>query len=256
MGPAGLSRSLRNIPVLIDLARAMETHCPDAWMLNCSNPLSALTHSVTQETRIKAIGICHGVVSTAKIYANFFGAQIDACAWSYTGIDHFSWFTRFFVEGHCAQTILQEKGLDKWLALPPEQAADDPVFGPIYALRCGLKLGRQLGALPAIGDRHLVEFLPEFLTSPATYGLVRTTIEGQRRQAAAYRARAERFVNGTEELPPLSGRDNIGAWIAGLYKVNFIRFFSMGDQVFSPGLRNFAEYRSPSGSYETDTCPS
>ena len=47
-GPGGLSRSLRNIPVFLDLARAMETRCPEAWMLNCSNPLSALTRTVTR----------------------------------------------------------------------------------------------------------------------------------------------------------------------------------------------------------------
>ena len=42
-GPAGISRLLRNVPIFVDLARAMEVHCPHAWMLNCSNPLSGLT---------------------------------------------------------------------------------------------------------------------------------------------------------------------------------------------------------------------
>ncbi|MDP6038595.1 MAG: hypothetical protein QGG64_08605 [Candidatus Latescibacteria bacterium] len=220
VGPAGLSRSLRNIPIMLDLARAMETHCPNAWMLNCSNPLSALTHSVTSQTSIKAVGVCHGVVSAAKIYAKFFGTQINSCAWSHTGINHFSWFTQFSVEGRCAWDILAEKGLDTWLALSPEQAKEDPVFGPIYGFRCGLKLGRTSGAIPAIGDRHLAEFLPGYLTSEdrvASYGLMRTTIEGQRRQAAGNRARVERLVKGEEDLPPVASRDNVAAWIAGLF---------------------------------------
>ena len=220
VGPAGLSRSLRNIPIMLDLAHAMETHCPDAWMLNCSNPLSALTHSVTCQTSIKAMGVCHGVVGAAKIYAEFFGTQNKACAWSHTGINHFSWFTRFVVEGRCAWEILAEKGLDAWLALSPEQAKKDPVFGSLYGFRCGLKLGRTLGAIPAIGDRHLVEFLPGYLISEdrlASYGLVRTTIEGQKRQAAGYRSRVERFIKGEEDLPPVASRDNVAAWIAGLF---------------------------------------
>jgi len=77
VGPGGLVRSLRNVPVFLDLARAMEKHCPDGWMLNCSNPLSALTRVVDRDTSVKAIGVCHGVPNVAKNFAQFFGVDVS-----------------------------------------------------------------------------------------------------------------------------------------------------------------------------------
>ena len=51
VGPGGISRSLRNIPVLVGIGRDMEEDCPDAWMLNITNPMTALTRAVCRETR-------------------------------------------------------------------------------------------------------------------------------------------------------------------------------------------------------------
>src|SRR5439155_20512009 len=49
-GPGGINRSLRNIPVLVDIARDMESHCPDAWLLNLTNPITYLTRGTNQQT--------------------------------------------------------------------------------------------------------------------------------------------------------------------------------------------------------------
>ena len=73
VGPGGALRTLRNVPVFLQLGRAMERHCPAAWMLNCSNPLSALTRVVNRETGIRAIGLCHGVLGQVGFFARFFG---------------------------------------------------------------------------------------------------------------------------------------------------------------------------------------
>jgi alpha-galactosidase len=61
VGPGGINRSLRNIPVLVGIARDMEQVCGDAWMLNITNPMTALTRSVRRETSIRAVGLCHEV---------------------------------------------------------------------------------------------------------------------------------------------------------------------------------------------------
>ena len=49
VGPGGLSRALRNVPVMVGIARAMERRCPDAWMLNLTNPLTVLTRVVEHD---------------------------------------------------------------------------------------------------------------------------------------------------------------------------------------------------------------
>ena len=50
VGPGGISRALRNIPVVVDIGRHMEKLCPAAWMLNYSNPLTTLSRALTRET--------------------------------------------------------------------------------------------------------------------------------------------------------------------------------------------------------------
>ena len=61
VGPGGIIRALRNIPVLVGIARDMEAVCPDAWMLNITNPMTTLCRAVTRETTIKTVGLCHEV---------------------------------------------------------------------------------------------------------------------------------------------------------------------------------------------------
>lgn len=220
-GPGGLSRALRGVPVYLQLARRMEQLCPQAWLLNCSNPLCALTRAVNKETSIRALGVCHGVRNRVRLLADYFGVPLERFQFTNTGIDHCSWFTQLCVDGQPAQEILRERGIEEWLALPPEQAEQDPVFGPLYGFRCGLKLWPLVGALPAISDRHLTEFFPWFQRGdgPQRYGLARTTVADRAASAEEARERVRRLVNGEEALPPLvseTAMDNLAGWMIAL----------------------------------------
>lgn len=219
VGPGGLSRALRNVPVFLGLARAMEKHCPRAWMLNCSNPLSVLTRVVGKESAIRVVGVCHGVRSQVRQFARFSGRSLEECAYVNTGIDHCAWLTELVIQGRPAVELLEEKGLEEWLKKPPAQAREDAVFGALYHSRCGLLLSRQLGALPGIGDRHLVEFFPGFLQGleqVERHGLVRTSIAEREHGRTKARARLERLLSGEEELPLTEGSDDVAGWIAAL----------------------------------------
>ena len=88
VGPAGISRALRNVPVLVDVARAMEQRCPDAWMLNVTNPLTALTRAVTRETAIKAVGLCHEVQNCRFFLSQMLDANYADLALRVTGVNH------------------------------------------------------------------------------------------------------------------------------------------------------------------------
>jgi len=189
-------------------------------MLNCSNPLSALTRVVNRDTSIRALGVCHGVPHIAQAFAKFFGLSLDACAFVNTGVDHCSWFADFRADGRCAWELLREKGLDDWLALPPEQAKEDDTFKGLYSLRVGILIGQNLDALPAISDRHMLEFVPGYLESMDTverYGLVRTTIGDREKGAAEGRVRLERILAGEEEVEVSRGSDPIDTWVAALH---------------------------------------
>ena len=62
VGPGGISRALRSVPVVAEVARAMEDRCPDALLVNVSNPLTALCRGVGRESDIRVVGLCNELV--------------------------------------------------------------------------------------------------------------------------------------------------------------------------------------------------
>jgi alpha-galactosidase/6-phospho-beta-glucosidase family protein len=61
VGPGGLARGLRHIPFAVQVAREMEALCPNAWLLNLTNPMTTICRGITRATRIRALGLCHEV---------------------------------------------------------------------------------------------------------------------------------------------------------------------------------------------------
>ncbi|MED5414302.1 MAG: hypothetical protein VYC64_05090 [Candidatus Latescibacterota bacterium] len=217
-GPAGISRLLRNVPIFVDLARAMEVHCPHAWMLNCSNPLSGLTRVVNRETSIRALGVCHGVSGTASAYQSF--ASAERIAYMNSGIDHCSWFTAFQTDDVDFRRSLVEQGIERWLELPPADARDDPTFNALFSHRNGIRLGLQIGVLPAIGDRHLCEFLPTFmngLENIEKFGLIRTPVADRQQGAKDAWERILKTIEADDLEVPRPTIDDVGAWVSALH---------------------------------------
>jgi alpha-galactosidase len=76
-GPSGIFRALRTIPVMLDIAHDMEKYCPNATMLNYTNPMAMLCRAMQLETKIKLTGLCHSVQGTAAMLANWIGAPYN-----------------------------------------------------------------------------------------------------------------------------------------------------------------------------------
>jgi len=108
-GPAGIFRALRTIPEMIAIARDMEALCPQAIMLNYTNPMAMLCHAMQRETSVNATGLCHSVQGTANMLANWAGvppAEVDyVCA----GLNHMAWYLRFEHQGRDLYPVLREK---------------------------------------------------------------------------------------------------------------------------------------------------
>ena len=66
LGIGGIFRALRTIPVLLDFARDIEEVCPNAWLLNYSNPMAMLTGALLRGSDVKAVGLCHSVQVCAQ----------------------------------------------------------------------------------------------------------------------------------------------------------------------------------------------
>jgi alpha-galactosidase/6-phospho-beta-glucosidase family protein len=204
VGPGGLSRALRNVPVMLEIARAMERECPDAWMLNLTNPLTVLTRVVTKETPIKAMGLCHELFGVRGGLMRMFGAAVEDFEMRVAGVNHLIWLLDLKIGGRDGFAMVREYTAGgRAVPTRPSRGAWSEPFEDHWRLK--LALFEAYGYLPAAGDRHLAEFFPYFLTEAthcgADFGVQLTTIEHRRQQVAMARDKVHAAIGG--ELPPL-----------------------------------------------------
>lgn len=92
LGVGGVFRALRTIPVMLDFARDMEEVCPDAWLLNYTNPMAMLTGAMLRLTNVKTVGLCHSVQVCAPTILTELGMDYDERVQAkIAGINHQAW---------------------------------------------------------------------------------------------------------------------------------------------------------------------
>jgi alpha-galactosidase len=107
-GPSGIFRALRTIPVMLSIAHDMERYCPEATMLNYTNPMAMLCRAMQRESRIRLTGLCHSVQGTAAMLANWIGAPMSEITYTCAGINHMSWFLKFEWKGQDAYPLIRK----------------------------------------------------------------------------------------------------------------------------------------------------
>lgn len=212
VGPGGINRSLRNIPVLVGMGSDMEECCPEAWMLNITNPMSCLTRAVCRETSIKAVGLCHEVGNFCMDLAIALGLSHDAVRPVVAGVNHLPMVCSLDVDGSDGLALLASivdelGGLE---AIAGVVAAEGPGPEPFtvldFATRhlLNLTLLDRYGALPAAGDRHVAEFLPSVLTESSgwgsAWGLELTSIKRRQEHQDEYVAEVDAVLAGTQPM--------------------------------------------------------
>ena len=211
VGPGGISRALRNIPVLVGIARDMEQVCPGAWMLNITNPMTCLTRAVARETTVPVVGLCHEVENFCMDMAIALGKPHTALRPVVAGVNHFPLVTALDIEGADGLDVLRgmvdELGGLEALRPQPGQEEAEPFTTLDFARRHLLKLSilERYGALPAAGDRHVAEFLPGILTEEsgwgASWGISLTPIADRQRHQDEYVAEVGAALSGEQDIP-------------------------------------------------------
>ena len=110
---SGIFRALRTIPVMVSIAKDMERLCPDAILLNYTNPMAMLCRGIQKSTKIKLVGLCHSVQGTASMLANWIGATDDRITYVCAGINHQAWYTEFLKDGRDAYPLLRKAVMKK-----------------------------------------------------------------------------------------------------------------------------------------------
>ena len=105
---AGIFRALRTIPVMVEIARDMERHCPRALMLNYTNPMAMLCRAISRETSITVTGLCHSVQGTAEMLARWIGAPMTEITYTCAGINHMAWYLEYKWKGEDAYPLIRK----------------------------------------------------------------------------------------------------------------------------------------------------
>jgi alpha-galactosidase len=107
-GPSGIFRALRTIPVMLDIAHDMERYCPQAVMLNYTNPMVMLCRAMQRETSIQLTGLCHSVQGTAEMLARWIGAPMEEITYTCAGINHMAWYLKYQWKGQDAYPLIRQ----------------------------------------------------------------------------------------------------------------------------------------------------
>jgi alpha-galactosidase len=220
VGPGGLFRGLRNIPVVVEIARAMEEYCPDAVLLNLTNPLTVLTRAVSKATSIRAVGLCHELFSTLGMLSKMFDLPEEAINVRVAGVNHFIWVTDVSVHGRdvTEEAFRRISGGEAREISLSDAAGDTDPFTNTWGFRT--ELCRLYGYLAAAGDRHVCEFLPGYLREEKErerLDLRVTTVDVRRERLATDRERVRRMIQGEETIPTGRSREEISDIMAAMW---------------------------------------
>lgn len=187
-GAPGLIRGLRSASIYRDFAEALAAFCPNAWIINYTNPMSICTRTLTRlAPELKVFGCCHEVFSTQRMlarlasqYLNIEAPPRDEIQVNVLGINHFTWIDQATWQDHDLLELLRQH-LEQPGTLRTYTQAEVESWNDWFHSTDQLKftLFQRFGILAAAGDRHLVEFLPGFIHSPETlfkWGIIRTPV--------------------------------------------------------------------------------
>lgn len=107
-GVSGIFRALRTIPVMVDIARDMDCYCPNALMLNYTNPMAMLCRAIHRETDVQVTGLCHSVQGTAAMLSAWIGAPLDEITYTCAGINHTAWYLDYRWNGENAYPLIRK----------------------------------------------------------------------------------------------------------------------------------------------------
>jgi len=156
IGPGGLFKGLRTIPVFLDVLRDAEALCPEALVLNYTNPMNMMTLASGRVSPMQVVGLCHSVQGTSHLLAKRADVPYEEMEWDCAGINHLAWFTK-----------LRHKGKDLYLRLM-KMARQDLAGKPANPDDAGDLVRKDMmlhfGAFITESSGHLSEYLPYYRT--------------------------------------------------------------------------------------------
>lgn len=213
MGPGGIVRAMRTLPMIEEIAKNIEKYCPEAWVINYTNPMTlcvkALYYTFPQ---IKAFGCCHEVFGTQKLLKvmikELWDEEVDRSEIKVnpTGVNHFTWLTSAYYKNIDLFPYYKEF-CKKYADGYEGKKVDDNWMNNSFlsADKVKMNLFMRYGYIAAAGDRHLAEFCPGkwYLANPECvkqwkFGL--TTVERRRSDLKERQEKTEALISGKQQV--------------------------------------------------------
>ena len=213
-GPGGIIRAMRTVPMFEEIAQNIKKYCPDAWVINYTNPMTICVRTLYRVfPQIKAFGCCHEVFGTQKVLAK---ALDDICGMKDikredvkvipVAVNHFTWLTEATYKNMDLFPVYK-KFVDKYFEEGYIENLDNNWMNSTFecAQRVKFDLFRKYGYIAAAGDRHLAEFCEGkwYLKDPETvkkwkFGL--TTVEWRKNKLKELLQKSDDLKSGKETV--------------------------------------------------------
>ncbi|MBQ4629929.1 MAG: alpha-glucosidase/alpha-galactosidase [Clostridia bacterium] len=213
-GPGGIVRALRTLPMMEEIAKAIEKNCPEAWVINYTNPMTLCVKALYDTfPKIKAFGCCHEVFGTQQIICEvlkeFEGIEVknrSEIKVNVISVNHFTWLNKVqyrdmdilpiykkFCEKY-SETGYDTSGKENWL---------NRFFYCSHKVK--MDLFKRYGVIAAAGDRHLAEFCEGkwYLENPEEvqkWGFGLTPVSWRKENLQIRLDRSAKLISGEEEL--------------------------------------------------------
>lgn len=201
VGPGGWARALRNIPVFVNLAKDIEKRSQDAFILNYTNPMTILTKTLCVTSKLKVVGLCHGVFDTYDVFKNLFNVEEKDISVVSAGINHFFWILDFKIKGQSGYKLLKEK-------LGKKHLYDVLNDSHLYV---ATELYEKYGYLTYLADRHIVEFFNKYLTPKEDklkeYNIIRTFVSDRKKKLVERIKFVKDILSGRKEFNQKASRE-------------------------------------------------
>lgn len=149
IGPGGLFKALRTVPVWLEILKDAEELCPKALVLNYTNPMNVMCLAAARHSSMEVVGLCHSVQGTSRMLAGYADTEYEKVQWKCAGINHLAWFTEFNGPEGSLYPTLMSQARDR----ESKFAKDEPVRSDMMI---------HFGAFITESSGHLSEYLPYY----------------------------------------------------------------------------------------------
>ncbi len=235
-GPGGLLHTLRNVPLLLGIARDIETLCPRSLLINFTNPESRICLALDRYTDVAYTGLCHGLRMGLEMISHITGIELADLQGKAAGLNHFCWFLdiRRQSTGEDVYPLLRER--------EPHYEPSGP-YQESHSLCRGLF--RTFGLFPYAGDDHTGEYLPYAHEFCGTEG---PPWDRWEINSSGFARRIREVADGTRPVPAVwdhaptpedyepQNIDHLGLFPSGEYAVSIITGMADNRDNYIPAL--------------------